>query len=138
MVHFRVATLTGTALLEENSEINFPVLVALGGWTLAALVVVIGSKICRPKNATALARQVFVNEGTLSRPQVLGSRQYEEILRGWLSARQVAILVLLEVVTKSPFLALLFRFSHEAVFTRADKGVLCYTAILMTFLYVCA
>jgi hypothetical protein len=58
------------------------------------------------------------------------------VLLGWLPPRAVATLLTLDVLATNPFLALFFRWGHEAVvFGQADKTLfLC----ALHWLFVCA
>jgi len=59
----------------------------------------------------------------------------EAIFRGWLSFPKVAFIIFLQIVTSNPFLSFFFRWSHQAiVYTQADKAMVLYSAVLMTFL----
>ena len=59
----------------------------------------------------------------------------EAIFRGRLSFPKVAFIIFLQIVTSNPFLSFFFRWSHQAiVYTQADKAMVLYSAVLMTFL----
>ena len=61
--------------------------------------------------------------------------RYEAIIRGWLQAKEILWLMVLDVVSSNVFLALFFSWSHDSlVFTRSDKSFLLYTSIMTTFI----
>ena len=130
----RVTALGDVDLFAEGTIINWPVLLALGIATLLFLVIATAASVRaqgRRAQVVTEARHVYVQRGILARPAVVGSDEYEAILRGSLSAGQVAKMVLLDVTTRSPFLGLFFRWSHEAiVFTAVDKASILYVLFL--------
>ena len=131
----RVAAINQVDLLSTDTQINWAILGALAGITVAFVAVVVASKLANRKDVVARARQVFKQTGLLMRPQVMGPLQYEGVLRCWYSPAESIKLLALEVLTTNPFLGLLFHWKHEAlVFGRGDKAISLYGAVLMSFL----
>lgn len=126
-------------LLDGNTEINPVVPATFAAATALFFALIVASK-CGKKskqNATRSARRVFVQDGELARPDVMRSTEFESILRGWLSARQVVWILFLNAVTSNAVLSLCFTWSHDhMVFTQADKAFILYASILSTFLAV--
>ena len=131
----RVAAINGVDLFGADTEINWPMLAAFGSVTFVFLVTVVVAKLAGREQAVDIGRRVFRTMGELKRPAVMGSIEYEGLLRQWIVDREALKLLALEVLTTNPFLGMLFHWEHEEiVFGRADKAVAFYGAVLMTFL----
>ena len=99
------------------------------------VVTVLMAKLRGRAKAVASGRRVFVQLGKLSRPQVMDAGEYEAVLRRWIGFGEGVKLLVLEVLTTTAFLGLLFSWDHEdIVFGRADKAMTLYGAVLMAFL----
>lgn len=131
----RVSAINAVNLLGSEAVMNWPILGTFAFVTGAfALTVAIAKRAGRP-SAIEAGRRVFRKFGELKRPEVMSSLEHEALLRRWIGGRRAATMLLLEVLTTNPFLALLFHWEHEAiVFGRADKAVTLYGAVLMTFI----
>ena len=105
-------------------EINAVVPAVFAGTTALFFAMVFSTK-CRKKQHEVdieQARRVFVQDGSLSKPSVIRSVDQEAILRGWLSAKQVAWIMFLDVFASNALISLAFSWGHDhLVFTRADK-----------------
>jgi hypothetical protein len=66
----RVEAIGSAALLDGNTEVNWPILAAFAGATLLFLWVVSVSKAAGRKGAVEEARAVYLQLGVLARPQV--------------------------------------------------------------------
>eukprot|EP00750_Incisomonas_marina_P010853 INCI16312.9.p1 GENE.INCI16312.9~~INCI16312.9.p1 ORF type:complete len:1916 (+),score=402.72 INCI16312.9:439-6186(+) len=131
----RFEAMSEVDFLNADTELNPFVPAVFVGVTLLFAITVVVAKVSGRHAAVDDARLVFVQFGALKRPAVLGADEQMAILRGWLSAGQVAGLVFLQVLTVNPFIALFFRWSHERiVFTQADKAFILYSGVVSTFL----
>ena len=131
----RFDAISDVDLSDGDTKVNYLVPVLFGIATGLYILVTAVARAKRRPNVVREARQHFIQEGKLSRPSVIRSIEYEAILRGWLLMDQVTSLLTLDIVTTNPFLALLFRWSHEhIVFTQADKAIGLYAGVLSTFL----
>jgi hypothetical protein len=70
----RVEAIGSAALLDGNTEVNWPILAAFAGATLLFLWVVSVSKAAGRKGAVEEARAVYLQLGVLARPQVRSAR----------------------------------------------------------------
>ena len=130
----RVDSMNNVNFLDDGTAINWSVMGVFVGITLLFATVIVVAKVKGRKAAVDRGRLTFQQDGQLSKPNVLGSRQYEAILRRWTSGRDTAKLVLLELLTGNAVLGMFFHWDHEAVvFGRADKAVILFGAVLMTF-----
>ena len=131
----RVETIGSTDVLDGNAEVNWPVLGMFLGISAATGIVVAVLKIHGRHHSVEIGRQVFVRQGYLERAQVVGPVQFEAILLGRASASEIARLAALSIATGNAFVGVLFSWAHESmVFSRADKAIDAYTAVVMTFL----
>ena len=131
----RFDTLSQVDLLAGDATLNllFPIIFAV--MTGGLVTVVIVSSLRGRKQALAGAQRVFTKFGALSKPSVIGGKEYEALLRRDLTARQAIWMFLLDMSTSNAFLSLFFTWSHEAiVFTKAHQTFILYAAILSTFL----
>ena len=130
----RVADLNTVDLLAGRDTVNWGVLGVFVGVTAVFLVMITIAKVCGRKEAVAHGRTVFQELGQLSKPNTMGSREYEAVLRRWVAGLDVLKLMAMEVLTSNSVLGLLFHWDHEAVvFGRADKAAIFFGAVLMTF-----
>ena len=130
----RVSKLNAVDLADPNASVNISILALVGCISIVFVLVIPTAKVCGRKAAIKEAALVFEQEGQLSKPSTIGSYEYEAILRKWVSGAQTMKLLGLEVLTSNAILGLLFHWDHEAiVFGRADKSMLLFGAILMTF-----
>ena len=130
----RVEGMNRVDLLSDATGVNWWVLGVFVGITACFVVVGVVAKVRGRKTAVDRGRSVFQQDGQLSKPNTMGSREFEAVLRKWISGCAAAKLMLLEVLTSNSVLGLLFHWDHEAVvFGRADKAVVLFGAILMTF-----
>lgn len=131
----RFEIIADTDLFDDETTVNFPVLAIFGVCTVITVVVTSFSKRRIAQNDLRTARKVYIQEGILKKPNVIGSLEMEAIFRGRLSFPKVAFIIFLQIVTSNPFLSFFFRWSHQAiVYTQADKAMVLYSAVLMTFL----
>ena len=132
----RFDTLGAVDLFDGDATLNplFPTIFSV--MTVGLIVIAVVSSLrTRRKAALRGARKVFVQLGALSKPSVVGGNEYEAILRGWLTAREVVVLVLLDTLSSNAFVSLFFAWSHEAVvFTKAHQAFILYSAVMSTFL----
>jgi hypothetical protein len=70
----RVEAIGSAALLDGNTEVNWPILAAFAGATLLFFGVVSVSKAAGQKGAVEEARAVYLQLGMLARPQVRSAR----------------------------------------------------------------
>ena len=130
----RVDSMNSVNLLDDGAAVNWSVMGVFISITLFFGVVIVVAKIMGRQVAVDRGRLTFQQDGQLSKPSVMGSRQYEAVLRRWLSGANAAKLVVFELLTSNAVLGLLFHWDHEAVvYGRADKAVILFSAILMTF-----
>ena len=130
----RVSQLNAVNYADPNAAINMSLLAMVGGVSLLFILTITIAKVLGRKAAVERAALVFEQEGQLSKPNTIGSHEYEAILRRWVTGAQTVKLLVLEVLTSNAVLGLLFHWDHEAiVFGRADKVMLLFGAILMTF-----
>jgi hypothetical protein len=66
----RVEAIGSAALIDGNTEVNWPILAAFAGATVLFLLVVSVSKAAGRKGALEEARAVYLQLGVLARPQV--------------------------------------------------------------------
>ena len=131
----RVAAINDVDVFAGDAQVNWPILGSLGIITVVFVGIVAFAKHSGRRNAVDAARHVFRKFGVLQRPEVMGSLEYEGLLRRWIVGAHAAKLLVLELMTTNAFLGLFFRWEHEAiVFGTADKAVTFYCAVLMTFL----
>ena len=130
----RVERMNNVNFLDDGTTLNWNILgVFLGATVLFAIAIVV-AKIKGRKAAVDRGRLTFHQTGRLSKPNVMGSTQYEAVLRRWMSGKDTVKLVVFELLTSNAVLGLLFQWDHEAVvFGRADKAVILFGAVLMTF-----
>ena len=130
----RVQSMNNVNFLDDGSSINWNIFGVFLGVTVVFAIVVSMAKAIGRSSAVKLGRITFERHGRLSKPSVMGSVEYEAVLRRWTGGCNAVKFVLMEVVTSNAVLGLLFHWDHEAVvFGRADKAVILYGAVLMTF-----
>lgn len=130
----RITTMAGIDLLDADTEITPLIPSLIGVSTLIFIGSVVLSKFSQPKEAVDVARRVFMQYGRLSRPVVLGNDERRAILRGWLHCGLILKLFFLNLLVNSPYLCLLFQWSHDSlIYTVGDKAYLLYSALLSTF-----
>ena len=130
----RVAAMNNVDLVDSTSNINWVVPVVFCCVTALFMLAVSIAKVMVRKNAVHAARFVFRREGCLAPPRVVGSTEYEAILRGWLSRKEAAQLLFLDIATTNAFWGLFFRWGHGGiVYSQADKATSLYAALLVTF-----
>jgi hypothetical protein len=131
----RVDALNGIDLLSGNTKLNPLIPSIFAALSALFLALVVAAKLSGRKGAVKEARVLFARSGRLNRPVVLGGDETEAVLRAWLRPGMTAWMIVLQVVTVNPFVALFFRWSHESiVFTRSDKAFLLYTGVITSFL----
>ena len=131
----RVDDLNNVDLLTGEDRVNWGILGAFLGTTVLFVVVIVVAKVRGRKEAVERGRLVFHQDGQLSKPNTMGSAEYEAILRTWVGACATVKLMVFEVLTSNAVLGLFFHWDHEAVvFGRADKAVILFGAVLMTFI----
>ena len=130
----RVDDMNNVNFREEGGGINWNIMGVFVGITGVAAITIALAKIKGRKVAVERGRRTFEHDGQLSKPNVMGSKEFEAVLRRWLSGTQTAKLIMLELLTSNAVAGLLFHWDHEAiVFGGADKAVILFGAILMTF-----
>ena len=130
----RVQEMNDIDVLSDVDNINWSILCTFIGVTALFTVVIVVSKVRGRKEAVEQGRLVFQQSGQLSKPNIMGSREFEAVLRKWISTWQAAKLVLLEMLTENAVLGLFFQWDYEnVVFGSADKAVVLFGAVLMTF-----
>jgi len=134
MLSDRVAGLNTADLLADNAEVNWLILGVCIGATVAFAVFIVVAKVCGRSKAVHTGLLVFQKIGVLSKPNTMGTSQYEAVLRRWVAGRDALKLIFIEVLTSNSVIGFLFHWDHEAVvFGRADKAVTLFGAVLMTF-----
>ena len=130
----RIDSMNNVNLLDDGTAINWSVMGVFIGSSVLFVVVIAIAKIKGRKAAVNRGRLTFQQDGQLAKPSVMGSRQYEAVLRRWVSGSDTAKFVVFDLLTSNAVLGLLFHWEHEAVvFGRADKSVILFGAVLMTF-----
>ena len=130
----RVDSMNNVNFGDEGTAINWSIMGAFVGITVLFAAVIVIAKVKGRKAAVDRGRLTFQQDGQLTKPNVLGSRQYEAVLRRWVSGRNTAKLITFELLTSNAVLGMLFHWDHEAVvFGQADKAVILFGAVLMTF-----
>ena len=130
----RVDSMNSVNFLDDGTAVNWNIMGSFVGVTVFFVLVIVVAKLKGRKAAVNRGRLTFQQDGVLSKPNVIGSAQYEAILRRWVSAKDTAKLIVFELLTSNAVLGLLFHWDHEAVvFGRADKASILLGAILMTF-----
>ena len=129
----RVDDMNNVDLLAPDAVVNWSLFASVVSFACVSLVLIVMAKLCGRTAAVAKGKLVFQQEGRLSKPSVIGSREYEAILRKWVSGTQALKLLVMEVLTSNAVIGLLFCWDHEAiVFGRADKAMVLFSAVLMT------
>ena len=130
----RVDNMNSVNFLDDGTAINWSILGVFLGSTVLFVIVIAIAKVKGRKVAVERGRLTFQQDGQLSKPNTMGSMEYEAVLRRWVSGADSAKLVVVELLTSNAVLGLLFHWDHEAVvFGRADKAVILFGAVLMTF-----
>ena len=130
----RVDKMNNVNFLDDGTAINWNILGVFLGATVLFVIVIVVAKVKGRKAAVERGRLTFQQNGQLSKPNTMGSKEYEAVLRRWVSGADSAKLVVVELLTSNAMLGLLFHWEHEAVvFGRADKAVILFGAVLMTF-----
>ena len=130
----RIKDMNAVNFLDNGTVLNWNILGVFVGITVLFVIVIAAAKIAGRKAAVSRGRLTFQQDGELSKPGVLGTAEFEAMLRRWISAGQQAKLVLMELLTSNAVLGLLFHWDHEAiVFGRTDKSIILFGAVLMTF-----
>lgn len=72
----RLTRIGSTDLLDDNTHINWPVLTIFAVCTVLTIIIASLSKCRHQKDALKVARKIFVQEGILRKPSVIGSLEY--------------------------------------------------------------
>ena len=130
----RVERMNNATILGDGTTLNWNIMGVFVGMTVLFAIVIVAAKAAGRKAAVERGRLTFQQDGRLSKPNAMGSAEYEAVLRGWVTGFAAVKLVVFELLTSNAILGLLFSWDHEeVVFGRADKAVTLYGAVLMTF-----
>lgn len=131
----RIEGVNNIDTFNEDNEPNWFVIGIFAGVAGGFVLIIFIAKATGRKKAVLVGREIFIQQGALSRPSVVGAAGSEAILRGWLSAKEVVLMGFLHIMSGNPFIGLFFHWSHaDIVYSRADKATGLFAGLLLTFI----
>ena len=94
----RIALVNNVDTFNADKEPNWFVIGIFSGVAAVFVLIIFVAKATGRKKAVLVGREVFIQQGALSRPSVVGAAGSEAILRGWLSAKEVVLMVFLHII----------------------------------------
>ena len=133
----RVERMIGVEMDPATNEPNWFVIGIFAGVAAVFVVTIFGAKMSGRKKAVLVGRELYVQQGRLFRPSVVGAAGSEAILRGWLSTKEVVLMGFVHVMSGNPFIGLFFHWSHaDIVFSRADKATALFAGLLINDVHI--